>query len=76
VAEDQAGWRRGAATDHVLIRPADVRRNDLEDDAMLDLLAVARVHQFREVNRLDLHLATLDVSDAAIRCHDGFPNCV
>ena len=35
MAKDQAGRRSGSAADHVLVRTADVRRHNLDDDAVL-----------------------------------------
>ena len=69
VAEDQARRGGGSTTDHVLIRAADVRRDDLENDPVLGLFLIRRVDELGEIDRLDLHFAGFDVGDAAIGRH-------
>ncbi len=70
MAEDQPCGGGGSAADHVLVRAADVRGDDLEDDAVFDLLLAGGIEEFGKIDGLDFDLAGLDVSDAAIGCHD------
>src|SRR6185503_2093891 len=77
VAEDQPVGRGGAATDHVLVGAADVRRDDLEDRRVGQLPAdVVRVDaravlhlEAREVDVLHLDLAGAHVCDATVLGH-------
>jgi hypothetical protein len=55
----------------VLIRAADVGRDDLEDDAVLDLLA-GGIGKFGVVDVLDLDLAGAEIDETAI-ARPGFP---
>ena len=77
VTEDQPRGRRRAAPDHVLVRPADVRRDDLEDGGVRQLAPdVGRVHprpvlelEGREVDVLDLHRSRAHVGNASVVSH-------
>jgi len=60
VAKHHASRRGGAAADHVLVGPTDVRRYDLEDHAVIDLLS-RWIAKGRKVDLLDLDLAGLEV---------------
>ena len=81
VAEDQSGGRRRTTSDHVLIRTADVRRNDPQDRSMTGLASdVVRMNagsvlelELREVDVMNLDLARLDVGDAPVIGHDLAP---
>ncbi len=48
VPEHQTGRRRGAASHHVLVAPADIGAHDLEDDTMVAAPVAQR--QDREIN--------------------------
>ncbi len=71
VAEHESRGRRGAAAHHVLIGAADVGGDHLQDDRMLDLLAVGILH-LGVVDVLHLDLAGAEINDAAIPGHERF----
>jgi hypothetical protein len=77
VPEDQARRRGGAAADHVLVRPADVGRHDLQDRAVrglapdirrVDAWAVLQL-QLRVVDCLHLDLPRLYVRNCLVTGH-------
>ena len=73
VTHHHSGRRREAAVIDVLIAAADVRRHDLQDDAVLYLLA-AGVGELRVLDRLDLELEGFDERHDAITVgHDTTP---
>ena len=65
VSEHQSRRRGRTAADHVLIRAANVGRDDLQDDTVLDLLPL-RVFHFRIADILDLDLSGLDVNHTSV----------
>src|SRR6201999_2319140 len=70
VPEHHACRGSRAAADHVLIRSADIRRNHLQDHAVLDL-AAARVFELGIGDILDLDFSWLGVDDTTIFAHDN-----
>ena len=68
MSEHETGRCGRAATHHVLVRAADVGGDDLQDDAMRDVLAVGRPH-LRKVDGLHFHLAGTQIDNAAIAGH-------
>lgn len=68
VAQDQADLGSSAATDHVLVRTADVGGDHLQDDAVFDFLA-ARVLHFRVVDLLYFDLASAEIHHSTIARH-------
>src|SRR5919204_86225 len=83
VAEDKARRRRRAAADHVLVRTADVGRNDPEDDAVLALAADVSLidpwsvleNELGVVDGLDLDLPGFDVGNSFVTWHHITPLC-
>jgi len=69
VAQDQSRRRRGAAADHVLIRPADVGANDLQDHAVLTLAFLLRQFELGEVDALNLDLTRTQIRNTSIGRH-------
>src|SRR3981189_3509244 len=65
VSEHHASRRCRAAPDHVLVGAADIRRYDLEDDAVVDRLS-CRIAEGRKVDVLNFDAAGLDVNHATI----------
>src|SRR6202011_999257 len=65
VSEHHAGRRRRAAADHVLVGAADIRRDDLENDAVIDRLS-CRIAEGRKVDVLNFDAAGLEINHAAI----------
>ena len=59
------------APHHVLVAAANIRRNDLENRAVL-ALTVAK-GQFRKVDGLHLDVTCPHVGDTSIRSHNSFP---
>src|ERR1700730_4349504 len=78
VAQHQALRGRGATTDHVLVRAADVCRDDPKDDTVVTfathILGVdARTvfkHQLRIVDGLDFDFAGADIGDRLVTRHE------
>ena len=68
VPQHQSSRRRRPAANHVLIAAANVGGDDLQDHAVIDLLA-RRVLQFRVINGLDLDFAGPQIHYASITCH-------
>ena len=68
VAQHQSRRRGGPAAHHVLIAATDIGGDDLQDDAVVDLLA-RRVLQFRKVDGLDFHFARSQIHYSSITCH-------
>ncbi len=68
VSQHQSRRRGGSAAHHVLIAATDIGGDDLQDDAVIDLLA-GRVLQFREVDGLDFDFARREIHYASITCH-------
>jgi hypothetical protein len=66
--EHHARRRTRATADHVLVGSADIGRNDLQDNAMLDLTAL-RVLELGIGNILDLDFSWPGVDDATITGH-------
>ena len=71
VAENQPRRRGRPPADHVLVGAADVGRDDLEQNAVLDLLFARRIVQLRKIDRFNFDYARLDIGDSTIRCHDS-----
>jgi hypothetical protein len=69
--EDQSGRRRGAPADHVLVAAADVGRDRLDDDAVVDFPFLRRL-QFRIVDALYLDLARPEINHSVIGSHKIF----
>ncbi len=65
VSEHHAGRCCRAAADHVLVGAADIRRYDLENDAVIDRLS-CRIAEGRKVDVLNFDAAGLEVNHAAI----------
>src|SRR4029077_20650812 len=65
VSEHHAGRRRRATPDHVLVGAADVRRHDLENDAVIDRLS-GWIAKGRKVDLLNLNAAGFEVNHATI----------
>jgi hypothetical protein len=55
----------------MLITPADIRRNDFQDDAVLARPAI-RANQLWKVDTLDLDLSSAQICYSAIACHGLF----
>jgi hypothetical protein len=68
VSEHHAGRRRRAAPDHVLVGAADIRRYDLENDAVIDRLS-CWIAEGRKVDLLNFDAAGLEVNHATIGRH-------
>ena len=68
VSEHHAGRRRGAAPDHVLVGTADIRRYDLENDAVIDRLP-CWIPKGRKVDLLNFDAAGFEVNHATIGGH-------
>jgi hypothetical protein len=68
VPEDHADWGGRAASNHVLVGAADVRRDHLEYDAVIDRLS-RRVDKFWIIDGLNLDLAGTNVDHTAIGRH-------
>src|SRR5271165_2787744 len=62
----QSGRSGGAAADHVLVASANIRGDDLQDNAVLAFASSKR--QLGEVDRLNLHFARAHVSDPSVGC--------
>src|SRR5262249_5901095 len=73
MAEHQSSRGSRSPAHHVLIRTADVGRDDLEKDAVLDFLLVGGIPKLWEVDRLNLDDAGFHVCHATIVCHDRPP---
>jgi hypothetical protein len=65
VSEHHAGWRRRAAPNHVLVGAADIRRDDLEHDAVVDGLS-CRIAEGWKVDLLNFDAAGFEVNHATI----------
>jgi hypothetical protein len=68
VSQHQAGRRRRSTTHHVLIAATNIGGHDLQDDAVIDLLA-RRVLQLREVDGLNFHFTRPEIHYSMITCH-------
>jgi hypothetical protein len=68
VSENHAGGCGGAAADHVLVGAADICRNDLQDDGMVDLFAGGILH-FGEVDGLDFHFVLSEKNYSSVFSH-------
>src|SRR5450755_390138 len=69
--QDQS-WRcRGAPADHVLVAAADVGRDRLDDDAVVDLLSL-RCLQFGVVDALYFDFARPEINHCVIGSHEIF----
>src|SRR5882757_6189451 len=68
VSEHHAGRRRRAAADHVLVGTADLRRYDLENDAVIDRLS-CWIAEGRKVDFLNFDAAGFEVNHATIGSH-------
>jgi hypothetical protein len=55
----------------MLVAPADIRRNDFQNDAVLARPAI-RANQFWKVDTLDLDLSGPQICYSAIACHGLF----
>ena len=67
VTEHDALRRRRAAAHHVLIAAADVRRDDLEDDAVIEFAIADR--ELRKIDRLNFDFSGTGIDDAVIFSH-------
>jgi len=65
VSKHHARRRCRATAHHVLIGAADIRRYDLENDAVIDRLS-CRIAKSRKVDVLNFDATGLEVNDAAI----------
>src|ERR1700733_6573533 len=68
VSENHAGGCGGAATDHVLVGAADICRDDLQDDAVVDLFS-GGILQFGEVNGLDFYFVLSEKNYSSVFSH-------
>jgi len=68
VSEHHTGRRRRAAPDHVLVGAADIRRYDLENDAVIDRLS-CWIAERRKVDVLNFDAARFEVNHPTIRRH-------
>src|SRR5260370_4015206 len=68
MSEDHADRGCGAASNHVLVRTADVRRHDLEYDAVSDRFP-CRIAEGGKVDVPNLDLARSEIDDATIGRH-------
>jgi hypothetical protein len=66
--QDHASRSRGATSDHVLVGAADVGRDNLENDPVIDWLS-CRITKFWKVDGLYLDFAWAKIDDATIRRH-------
>jgi hypothetical protein len=55
----------------VLIRAANVRRDNFENDAVLDLFAAGGIFHFWEIDRFNFNFTRLDVRHTTILRHDN-----
>jgi len=65
MSEHHAGRRSRAAPDHVLIGAADIRGDDLENDAVIDGLS-RRIAEGWKVDLLNFDVAGFEVNHAAV----------
>src|SRR6202011_4982376 len=65
VSEHHAGRRCRATADHVLVGAANIRRDDLEDDAVVDRLS-RRIAESRKVDLLNFDAAGFEIDHATI----------
>jgi len=65
VSEHHAGRRGRAAPNHVLVGAADIRRDDLEDDAVVDGLS-CWITEGWKIDLLNFNAAGLEVNHATI----------
>ncbi len=68
VSENHAGGCGGAAADHVLVGAANVGRDDLQDDGMVDLFA-GRILHFGEVDGLDFDFVLSEKNYSSVFSH-------
>jgi hypothetical protein len=73
MAEDESSRRGCATANHMLVRSADVGRDDLEDHGMVDL-ATMGILKFWIGNVPNLDHAWLDIDDTAILAHRTAPD--
>ena len=69
MSENQPRRRRRATAHHMLIGPAYVRRNDLEDDPVINPFAIGGINHFGKVDGLYFDYTLLDISHSAIGSH-------
>src|SRR5208282_3043726 len=69
--QDQSCWRRRAPADHVLVAAADVGRDRLDDDAVVDFLSL-RCLQFGVVDALYFDFARPEINHSVIGSHEAF----
>jgi len=62
MSQHHADWSRGATSDHMLVGAADVRRDHLRYDAMIDLF-FCRVTKPGKVDLLDLDFTQSKIDD-------------
>jgi len=65
VAKDHARWGRCTTPNHVLVGATDVRRHDLEDDAVIDGLSCG-VAEGRKVDLLNFDATGLEINNASV----------
>jgi hypothetical protein len=68
VSEYHAGRCRRATPDHVLVGAADIRRYDLENDAVIDRLS-CWIAEGRKVDLLNFDASGFEVNYATIGSH-------
>jgi hypothetical protein len=71
MTQHHAGRRRGSAAHHVLVRATNIRRNDFQDDPVLDRLS-RRIAEGGKVDVLNLDLAGSEINDTAIGRYSRF----
>jgi hypothetical protein len=79
VPEDKPCRGGRPTANHVLVAPADVRRDDLDDDAVLCLAAdIGRIdsrsileHELRKVDGLNFDLPRLDIRNSSVVGHSA-----
>ena len=68
MSQNQSGFGGGAPSDHVLIRPANVGRNDFEDNRVVDF-ATVRILKLRIGDIANFDNARLDVHYTTVLAH-------
>ena len=68
MSEHHAGRRSRAAPDHVLVGAADIRGDDLENDAVIDRLS-CWIAEGRKVDLLNFDASGFEVNHATIGSH-------
>ena len=72
MAEHEPRRRRCATPNHVLIRSADVGRDNLEDHGMVDFVTM-RILKFWVGDVLNLDYSWLDIDDTTVLAHGPTP---